>query len=648
MCDYIRMGYWLVLPYHAVRHYANLRISPAGVVPQRERRPRPIMDYSYSGVNQDSFPIQPHQSMQFGSTLQRLLQRLVYCNPFHGPPLLAKLDLADGYYRVPLSPAAALQLAVVIPNDLPGPHLVAIPLTLPMGWSHSPPYFCAYTETIADMANATYGDHHPPHPLLDASQTSSTSLPPTPNQFHPSAIVLGSENTQPLAFHDVYIDDFITIAQPPRHTTALNTLLHAIDSVFTDSNHSIRRPIISRSKLDKGDAVFSTSKRVLGWDIDTSTMCLALPQHRLDNLTSIINTFLAKNRTSRRSWQQLLGVLRSSSPALYGAAHLFSILQHTLTTSRAKRIRLPQLSKRVLQDWLHLATQAHDQPVPLHTLVPQPPHIVAATDASLQGMGGFWCDATKQNNYVWRAQFPPNVQQAVVSQQNPTGIVSNSALELAAIIVGSHMAAKNPTYPHPHMLIASDNTAACGWMQKGSTTSTQSQAFLLHHLTRLRRDAPFSFTCLYASGCSNTLADCCSRLFSLPDTEFLQYVNMHYPVQPSWTLVTPPNDLLSNVNSAILNKLHTVVLPLVEPTPPTRTGTCGSPSVSTFTATPTCPNFKTQSRSYKYLHTDIEMAPWLPAALQSALAQWRTPFVPWDRRLPHWAAPIPGCNLLGN
>lgn len=68
-------------------------------------------------------------------------------------------------------------------------------------------------------------------------------------------------------------------------------------------------------------------------------------------------------------------------------------------------------------------------------------------------------------------------------------------------------------------------------------------------------------------------------------TEFLQYVNMHYPVQPSWTLVTPPNDLLSNVNSAILNKLHTVALPLVEPTPPTRTGTCGSPSVSTFTAT---------------------------------------------------------------
>jgi hypothetical protein len=185
MCDYICMGYWLVLPYNAVRHYAQLRISPAGVVPQQERRPHPIMDYSYSGVNQASFPIQPHQSMQFGSTLQRLLQRLVYCNLSFVPPLLAKLDLADGYYQVPLSPVAALQLAVVIPNDLPGPDLVAIPLTLPMGWSHSPPYFCAYTETIADIANASPGDSYPIHPLLNASQTSSTLLPPGPNHFHP-------------------------------------------------------------------------------------------------------------------------------------------------------------------------------------------------------------------------------------------------------------------------------------------------------------------------------------------------------------------------------------------------------------------------------------------------------------------------------
>jgi hypothetical protein len=43
--DMVRAGQWLVLPYRSVRHLPNLRLSPTGVVPQRDRRPRPIVDY---------------------------------------------------------------------------------------------------------------------------------------------------------------------------------------------------------------------------------------------------------------------------------------------------------------------------------------------------------------------------------------------------------------------------------------------------------------------------------------------------------------------------------------------------------------------------------------------------------------------------
>jgi hypothetical protein len=66
--------------------------------------------------------------MPFGATLQCLLQRLVYCNPRYGPPLMAKVDLANGYYRVPLSPRAALQHAVVLPADTNLQPLIAMPL----------------------------------------------------------------------------------------------------------------------------------------------------------------------------------------------------------------------------------------------------------------------------------------------------------------------------------------------------------------------------------------------------------------------------------------------------------------------------------------------------------------------------------------
>jgi hypothetical protein len=140
--DFVQMGYWTILPYDAVQHMSDLRLAPAGVVPQRDRRPRPIMDYSFYNTNQDGLAAAPHHAMQFGTALQRILQRIVYCDPRYGPPLLAKIDLADGYYRVPLAPTTALNLAVTIPPDPAYPHipLVAIPLSLPMGWSESPPF----------------------------------------------------------------------------------------------------------------------------------------------------------------------------------------------------------------------------------------------------------------------------------------------------------------------------------------------------------------------------------------------------------------------------------------------------------------------------------------------------------------------------
>ena len=52
MADMITKGYWVVLPYDLVKHIPNLCISPMGAVPQRERRPWTIVDYSFFGINQ--------------------------------------------------------------------------------------------------------------------------------------------------------------------------------------------------------------------------------------------------------------------------------------------------------------------------------------------------------------------------------------------------------------------------------------------------------------------------------------------------------------------------------------------------------------------------------------------------------------------
>jgi hypothetical protein len=47
----------------------HLKLAPVGVIPQQERRPHPIMDYTCNGVNQSSLEVAPNQAMQSGQAL---------------------------------------------------------------------------------------------------------------------------------------------------------------------------------------------------------------------------------------------------------------------------------------------------------------------------------------------------------------------------------------------------------------------------------------------------------------------------------------------------------------------------------------------------------------------------------------------------
>jgi len=140
------------------------------------------------------------------------------------------------YYRVPISATAALHLAVVLPTDQGVDPLITLPLSLLMGWSQSPPYFCAFTETVTDIANNT-PTLDTPHPLI--AQTQATISPAaTPAAFHKQAITLPFTSSTPLQYTDIYLDDFITVAQCPSHLPALNAVLYAIDTVFHDPINS--------------------------------------------------------------------------------------------------------------------------------------------------------------------------------------------------------------------------------------------------------------------------------------------------------------------------------------------------------------------------------------------------------------------------
>ena len=113
--------------------------------------------------------------MQFGRALQRVLTQIVHADPRFGPPKLAKIDIADGFYRVWLQVRDIPRLGVLLPRSghAESTPLVAFPLALPMGWVESPPYFTTVTETACDLANAAIRQGGPirPHRLKGAAST---------------------------------------------------------------------------------------------------------------------------------------------------------------------------------------------------------------------------------------------------------------------------------------------------------------------------------------------------------------------------------------------------------------------------------------------------------------------------------------------
>jgi hypothetical protein len=285
--DFCQQGYWAVLPYDSVRHWTGLRISPLGVVPQRDRRSRLIVDYSFSGVNDDTVLLAPRESMQFGRALQRVLRTIVHADPRYGPVYLSKIDIADGFYRVWLQISDIPKLGVALPTTPGQPPLVAFPLALPMGWVESPPYFTILTETACDLSNHRLRARAE-RPRLPIHRLEAVAATPPPGsglvrkQGRATRHVRPrTQGRPPVAAVDVYVDDFLLMAQTQsQRTQVMRNTLQAIDEVFRplhlqDPPH--RKEPASVKKMLKGEACWETRKRILGWDVDTADHTIHLP-----------------------------------------------------------------------------------------------------------------------------------------------------------------------------------------------------------------------------------------------------------------------------------------------------------------------------------------------------------------------------------
>ncbi len=104
---------------------------------------------------------------------------------------------------------------------------------------------------------------------------------------------------KPLEYVNKFLNDFVLLGQAPNTCRVRKTLLHAIDQVFRplmEENSHFRREPVSLKKLRKGDCSWDTIKLVLGWIVDTASMTIHLPPHRVERLWEILDSIPKSQR----------------------------------------------------------------------------------------------------------------------------------------------------------------------------------------------------------------------------------------------------------------------------------------------------------------------------------------------------------------
>ncbi len=688
----INKGQWIVLPFSAVQHLPGLRVSPPGVVPQRERRPRWICDYSWWNINRDTLPLAALEAMQFGHALDRILRELLLADPTLGPIYLIKLDISDGFYRIALNIEDIPKLGVAFP-PLPGHEpLIAFPLVLPMGWTNSPPIFSTATETIADLANARLQQPGvpPPHHLDTLAESIPSPAPVAPTNMSSLPPVVRDpslpRSTRPLSYTDVFVDDFVAAAQDSHasdsssctsHASNISNLdshasdisnrrrvrrilLHAIDDVFrplTPSDPPERREPVSVKKLKQGDCSWGTIKLVLGWIIDTTTLTIRLPEHRIARLAEILDSIpLSQRRTSLKKWHTVLGELRSMALALPGSRNIFSTMQNALAHKTGGRVALHKGVHDALEDFRWMHANISTRPTRIAELVPLPPVAEGHHDASGIGAGGIWFPSpaiTPRGNYnntaplAWRFQWPQDIVKQLITDSNPHGTITNSDLELAGGLL--HLDAITHCFDVRERTILSkgDNLSTTFWERKGSTTSNKPPAYLLRLFGMHQRIHRYIPRFDYISGVSNHIADALSRRLDEPWSHVSSSLSAKFlPQAPGFQRWIPTKPVVSAVISA-LRKLPSCRESLQdEQLAPPRPGTSGSSLQVSWASTPFSKPSRTKFLSYKSSPNEFIPENLQPTAVPSSLDRLKITYGALPRRSSTWGPVTPASTPL--
>ena len=650
---------------------AKLKLSPIAAIPHKSRAYRMILDLSFAfSVDGTTWPsvneatdreAAPLKAMtQLGKVLPRIIYALATLPTTKGPVLMMKVDIKDGFWRIAVPKAEEYNFAYVLPQspgEDPNDVMIVIPSALQMGWTSSPPFFCAATETARDVAQRLSAHRDlPPHPLedntIDHAELLSAKAHPT--TWSDDEIPDRLANLGHLL--EVFVDDFIGLVQSTdeallRHHS--RALLHAIHSIFPPTSvtgHDGEDPV-SQKKLDEGEGIWAVRKEILGWIFDGMARTIELPPNKVARIEASLTSILRHKRCTNGDLQSLLGKLQHATLGIPAGKGLLAPLYKKITNAKntqKRTVRIPYNTPeyRLLYDYRTLIKLVGTRPTHCAELVAGLPAYIGFCDACKHGVGGVWfAGSAYLEPIVWRLPWPQDLVQQLLSRDNPTGTLTINDFEMAGLLLQYLVLEQLVDLKHKHAAAWVDNTSTVSWATKLSSTKSKAgqrlvRALCLRHC--VNESSPLA--ALSIAGVRNKMADLASRSFKqagrdtydLSDTNFLLKFQSDFPLtqDASWKLFR----LADKLSSLVFSELRMQPSPMGSwmrlTTKGHAIGTIGPPSLTRITWTPISKGSLTSTKSSSSAPLLQESVQELSdEAIKSALQRFKSRYVPSARPL---------------
>jgi len=164
--------------------------------------------------------------------------------------------------------------------------------------------------------------------------------------------------------------------------------------------------------------------------------------------------------------------------AIPGSKGFFSILQTGFQYANRHHIRLDEQMHAKLDDFETLVLDLASRPTRLAELISDALSAIGSVDASGRGMGGVWFTRDEQP-IVWHEPFPDDIVCWLVSDDNPSGDLTNSDFKLTGIVAHQDILAQHFDVREASVSILNDNTPAVSRSTRGSITTRHISAYLL-------------------------------------------------------------------------------------------------------------------------------------------------------------------------